>query len=133
MPAVFVIDRSATEPSPLVQRLICEGYHVLCLADCRTALETLRCVRPALMLVDVAARSRAAAQGLLKILARDGGPRPSVPVIVVGASVDDYRVLAGLMVDGEIVPRASSSPEEVARRVGRYVLPAWPARPAVSY
>jgi hypothetical protein len=116
-----------------VQRLICDGYHVLCLADCRTALETLRCVRPALMLVDVAARSRAAAQGLLKILARDGAPRPSVPVIVVGASVDDHRVLARLMADGEIVPRACSSPEEVARRVGRYVLPAWPARPLASY
>lgn len=129
MPAVFVIDRSATEPSPLVQRLICEGYHVLCLADCRTALETLRCVRPALMLVDVAARSRAAAQGLLQILSRTGIPRPRVPVMVVGATADDYRALVGLMADGEIVPGASSSPEEVARRVGRYLAPNWPPRP----
>jgi DNA-binding NtrC family response regulator len=130
MAAVFVIDRSVTEPSPLVQRLMYDGYHVLCLADCRTALETLRWVRPALMLVDVAARSRAAALGLLKILARDRTPRPGVPVMIVGASVDDYLALAGLMSDGEIVPGASSSPEEVARRVGRYVVPNWPPRPA---
>ena len=128
MSAVFVIDHSSKDPSPLVQRLIARGYHTLCLSDCQTALETLRCVRPQLVIVDVAARSRAAAEGLLKVLARDSASAPAVvPLMIVGATPDDCRALAPLLMDGEIVPAACSSLEEVVRRVGRYEAPRWPA------
>lgn len=129
MPVVFVIDRSANEPSPLVQRLIREGYHTLSLADCQTALETLRCIAPELIIVDVRARSRAAAEGLLDMLARDDGEAGAlaVPVMIVGATMNDYRQLVRRLRDGEIVPAACSSPEDVVRRVGRYVAPSWPA------
>lgn len=126
MGVVFVLDRSDRAPSPLVQRLIGEGYHTLSLDDCQTALETLRCVVPELIIVDVRARSLAAAEGLLKALARRDGSGPSVPVMIVGATMDDYRVLAARLKSGEIVPAACASPDEVVRRVGRYSVPSWP-------
>ena len=135
MPCIFVVDDSAKVPSRLVQRLMAAEYHVLCLADCRTALESLRCIRPDLVIVDVAARPCAAAEELLKLLNRDGGggahgagggrgPRVArAPVIVVGATLEDQRVLSELLDDGEIVPAARSSPDEVVRRVGRLLAP----------
>lgn len=122
MPAVFVIDRSATEPSPLVQGLIIAGYHTLCLADCHTALETLQCVRPDLIVIDVAAMSVDAAVGLLNVL----GANVVVPVLVVGATLSDCDALDGLLKRGEILPAMCSTPEDVVARVRRYVDAMWP-------
>lgn len=126
MPAVFVIDRSATEPSPLVQGLIIAGYHTLCLADCNTALETLQCVRPDLIVIDVAAMSVDAAVGLLHVLGASVDAKAAVPVLVVGATLSDCRALGGLLKRGEILPAMRSTPEDVVARVRRYVDAMWP-------
>jgi hypothetical protein len=136
MPCIFVVDGSGKVPSRLVQRLMAAEYHVLCLADCRIALESLRCLRPDLVIVDVAARSRAAAEGLLNLLGRDNGsdgaggkPRTArTPVIVVGATPEDYRVLSEMVTNGEVVPAARSSPDEVIQRIAPYVAPSGPPR-----
>jgi DNA-binding NtrC family response regulator len=131
MPVLFVIDRSDDVPSKLVQRLLRDGFHTLSLADCHAALGTLRCLIPKLVIVDVRARSCAAAEGLLKLLAGRDPDKPSVPVMVIGATMNDYRALAGQLKEGEIVPAACSSVEEIVRRVTRYIRPSWPTLPAL--
>jgi DNA-binding NtrC family response regulator len=127
--AIFVIDASSNERSPLVQRLMRAGYLVLNLADCRTALEVLRCLLPDLVIVDVAAMGVRATVDMLTALDRDDdndAHRPAVPVLVVGAKLSDYRKLAGRLRQGEIVPAACSTPDVVLEHVGRHVELAWP-------
>ena len=126
MPAVFVIDGSSKEPSPLVRRLIRARYHVLCLADCQTALEAMRCIRPNLMIIDVASVGVRAAAGTVNALTRGGAERSPVPVLIVGAKVADQRELDVLLNDGEIVPATRSAQDLVLERVGSYLGPQWP-------
>lgn len=128
MPAIFVIDRSAKEPSPLVRRLIRGGYHVLCLADCRTALEAMRCILPEMMIVDIASVGVRAAVGTVTALGRDDakGRRPAVPVLIVGANPAERDDLKWLLHGAEVLPATRSSPDEVLEHVGRYFEPDWP-------
>jgi hypothetical protein len=134
MPAIFVIDRSTNTPSPLVQRLRRAGYHTLSLSDCRTTLETLQCVRPELVIVDVAAMGVESAAGLLRMLGRDcGGEGPAaVPVLVVGATAADQRALESVSDRGEILPAALSAPEDVLSHVRRYMGPERPLTTSTS-
>lgn len=133
MPVVFVIDDSAKEPS-LVRRLIAEGYHVLCLVDGESARQTLRCMRPNLLVADLAWLGRAEAAKLLKMLHVDavGGERARVPALLVGAKLSDFRVLTPLLGPGEILPAIDSSPETISARVRRHTAPGWPTRTAGS-
>ena len=124
MPAIFIIDGSSKEPSPLVQRLIRSGYHVLCLTGGKTAMETLRCIRPDLMIVDVAAMGIHAAVGTLRTLARTKAERSPVPVLLIGAKPLDHPALDGLIERGEIIPARRSTPDDVLKSVRRYIRPA---------
>jgi hypothetical protein len=128
--AIFVIDASSNERSPLVKRLMRAGYLVLNLADCQTALEVRRCLLPDLMIVDVAAMGIRATVGMLTALDRDDddddAQSPAVPVLVVRAKLSDYRKLAGRLPQCEIVPAACSTPDVVLEHVQRQVELVWP-------
>jgi DNA-binding response OmpR family regulator len=124
MAVVFVLDHSCDIPSALVQRLSREGFHTLHLADCDAALATLHCVRPDLIVVDAAAMPLAAAEALLRLLGRVGERTSTkVPVLVVGAAMSDYHVLASELVRGEILPAPYASTDDVLERVRHYVEP----------
>jgi hypothetical protein len=128
MAAVFVLDSSSEEPSPLVQRLCRAGFHTLHLADCDAALATLRCVRPDVVVVDAAALPLAVTDTLLRpfrrVAERTTTTTTRVPVLVVGAAMSEYHLLASELARGEILPAPYASPDDVLERVRHYVEPA---------
>ena len=120
MPVVFILHRYCRRRITLQSRLGAEGYHTLAMKDAGEALQTLNCVRPDLLVVDV----RAVSPDALRLLTtlRNHPVYNELPVLFIGAGLSESHQLRDSVRPGRILLDGHSL-DDLVSSVRSYVAP----------
>lgn len=121
MPTIFVVDPDPQTPDSFAERLRREGYHVLSMRDPEEAVESLRCIRANLIVVDV--RSRAMGRPAVVASLRNSRAYQALPVLIVGAGYAAGRRIQDSDSDSQTIVAEGPGGDDVIEHVRQCLAP----------